>query len=123
MPQRTFLQLFRGTLTSIGLSQTLADVMSYNSLRRFLPTLAGVLDFDMMEAQSVGNWIDIPGSACLTKARASHPMSRRYAADKNMSALLNNTRLWCQYSLQLAQWAQRPRSRCFTPMVSGSLVP
>ena len=66
-----------------------ADVMSYNSLRRFLPTLAGVLDFDMVEVQSVGNWIDIPGSACLVKARASHPMSMRYAADQHMSALLN----------------------------------
>ena len=36
------------------------SVLSYNSMRRFLPTLANVLRFPSEIAQAIGNWQETP---------------------------------------------------------------
>ena len=56
-----------------------------NSVRRFMPTLAGFLHIDPQQAQAVGFWQDIPKGQAHTQQRglealrASFPMSDRYS--------------------------------------------
>ena len=89
MQQPKFLELLRGVLLDAGYGETGAQRASYNTLRRFLPSLGEVLGFDDKEAQSISNWAEIAKGVRLHEARASHPMARHYAGDKHATACVN----------------------------------
>ena len=58
---------------------------TFNSLRRFLPSIANAYALDDADAQAISNWQQIdhraPGSAAI-RQRAAFPMSRHYADGK-----------------------------------------
>ena len=60
-----------------------ADQFTRNSVRRFMPTAAGLLPLDPEQAQALGYWQDVPkpsaeiGNSPLNAARATFSMSRR----------------------------------------------
>jgi len=89
MSQSKFLELVRGLLAAAGLQPSIAETTSYKTLRRFMPTLGEALGFDEPDAQSIGNWIEVPKGAFKRTSRASHPTSRTYAGDKDSTALIN----------------------------------
>ena len=89
MSYRAWVELFRGVLVQLGYRED-ADGFTYNSVRRFMPTLAGLLELDPQQAQALGYWQEIVkpqqgiGSGTLSSARASFPMSQRYSGVKVM---------------------------------------
>lgn len=89
MPMSRFIALLKGVLVEQGLEDVQVAKASYNSLRRFLPSLGDSLGFSTDEAQSLSNWTEIAKGQGPQRERASHPMSRHYAATKEMKALLN----------------------------------
>ena len=61
--------------------------MTYNALRRFLPTGADVLKFDATVSAGIGNWQDNPkGSAEKRQGRLKEQMAKRYAGEKVLTA-------------------------------------
>ena len=84
-----FLELLRGLLVLVGMNMQVAETTSFKTLRRFLATLAEVLEMSPEEQQSMGNWTEIPKGAAKDKHRAQHPTSRIYAGDKEATAATN----------------------------------
>ena len=68
--------------------------MTYNALRRFLPTGADVLKFDATVSAGIGNWQDNPkGNAEKKRGRLKDQMAKRYAATRaRRSSQLATTR-------------------------------
>ena len=61
--------------------------MTYNALRRFLPTEADILKFDATVSAGIGNWQDNPkGSAEKKRGRLKEQMAKRYAGEKVFTA-------------------------------------
>ena len=61
--------------------------MTYNALRRFLPTEADILKFDATVSAGIGNWQDNPkGSAEKKRGRLKEQMAKRYAGEKVLTA-------------------------------------
>ena len=61
--------------------------MTYNALRRFLPTGADVLKFDATVSAGIGNWQDTSrGSAEKKRGRLKDQMAKRYAGEKVLTA-------------------------------------
>ena len=107
MPQRRFLELFRGLLVTVGMPVATAETTSYNTLRRGLPSIAECLEFGDSELQSIGNWADIPKGREKEKAKASHLTARIYAGDKDTSAAVNKHKAVIAVHLAAASWAKR----------------
>ena len=87
MSYRAWTELFRGILVQLGEGAG-ADRYTFNSVRRFMPTLAGFLQLDEQQAQALGYWQEIPkgqdtqGSGPLSVMRVKFPMSARYSGVK-----------------------------------------
>ena len=61
--------------------------MTYNALRRFLPTGADILKFDTTVPAGIGNWQDTPKSNAEKKrGRLKDQMAKRYAGVKVLTA-------------------------------------
>lgn len=86
MARARFLELFRGALYQAGLEFTQAQAAGYNRLRRFLPTMANVMELPDLDLQAVGNWTELPSGGgrdpAQKKGRHSMPMGVHYAASK-----------------------------------------
>ena len=70
---RAFTEAFRDVLVQLGEGADAED-FTFNSLRRFMPTLANFLHLDPQQAQAVGHWQEV----------AQFPMSERYAGVKHL---------------------------------------
>ena len=77
-------RILRRVLQAAGLGEAEAGKYSYNSCRRFLPTLVNILGFSREEAQAVGNWVDDP--ACGVESSAAPSMAVHYADEKALSS-------------------------------------
>ena len=55
---RAFTEAFRGVLVQLGEGSDAED-FTFNSLRRFMPTLANFLHLDPQQAQAVGHWQEV----------------------------------------------------------------
>ena len=86
MTRARFLELFRGSLVTMGVDFRAAQSATYNRLRRFLPTIANVLGLDTPDLQAIGNWVEIAQGGFqdpqTRKARACIPMGVHYSAEK-----------------------------------------
>ena len=61
--------------------------MTFNALRRLMPTGADVLEFKDTVAAGIGNWQDVPkGSAEKKRGRLKDKMATRYAGEKVITA-------------------------------------
>ena len=54
------IRLIRQVFRQIGLQNVKVDDLTFNTCRRFLPTLGNVLGLTRHEAQAVGNWVEDP---------------------------------------------------------------
>ena len=58
------LRILRGVMQEAGLNETQAAGLSYNTCRRFLPTVANVFHFDRESSQALGSWVeDVSGTS------------------------------------------------------------
>ena len=61
-----FLEVMRSVLVQVGVDFTQAQSATYNKLRRFLPTMANVMELPDLDLQSVGNWTELPSGVAET---------------------------------------------------------
>eukprot|EP00435_Cladocopium_sp_Y103_P045120 s83_g12.t2 len=82
MSRGRFLEIFRGAMMQCGLDAHSARGSQYNRLRRFMPTLANVVELSDLDAQAVGSWTEVTqgGGRSVPRAKASTPMGRHYYA-------------------------------------------
>ena len=91
MSRARFLELLRGALYQIGVEFTNAQAAGYNRLRRFIPTVANILELPDLDLQAVGNWTEIPAGGgrdpSAGKPRALLSMGVHYAGSKVLRSL------------------------------------
>ena len=144
MTRARFLELFRGSLVTMGVEFRAAQSAAYNRLRRFLPTIANVLGLDVPDLQAIGNWVEVAQGGFqdpqTKKARASIPMGVHYSAEKVLRSVQVKQRcvdrllhLWKlkQPSLALTEegllprdswmWEEVMMAHTTTPPTAGSL--
>ena len=61
-----FLEVMRSALVQVGVDFTQAQSATHNKLRRFLPTMANVMELPDLDLKSVGNWTELPSGAAET---------------------------------------------------------
>ena len=84
------LRILRRVLQEAGLSETQAAGLSYNTCRRFLPTVANLFHFDRESSQALGSWVEDTSGPSST-AMPDH-MSVHYADQKALSSGLVKVR-------------------------------
>ena len=92
MPYSKFVDLPQGLLLRIGLEREAALGVTFNTLRRTLPSVGEAVSFSTEEMQSLSNWTELvkgAGSDETKTLKASHPTSRDYAGGKWISAAIN----------------------------------
>ena len=96
MLNHQWVKLLRQVMAAAGWAQPELSTLSFNSMRRFLPTLADVLRVDRDTAQAVGSWQEIPqgeGSA----GRAIRPMSLHYSDEQALSSCVAKVRVLSRF--------------------------
>ena len=78
MLNHQWVTLLRQVMAATGWDQQQLGTLSFNSMRRFLPTLTDVLRCDRDTAQAVGSWQEIPQGE-KSAGQASRPMSLQYS--------------------------------------------
>ena len=84
MKRAAFVEMLRGLLIKAGTEPERVHEITFNSLRRFMPTLAMVLNMDPEARQAIGSWQEIPqggSNADVKQTRKMNLMSIRYASD------------------------------------------
>ena len=70
------------------------ESITFNALRRLMPTGADVLQFSDSAATAIGNWQDTPkGASGKKRARMHDQMAKRYADQKSITAGLREVRV------------------------------
>eukprot|EP00435_Cladocopium_sp_Y103_P052832 s71_g16.t1 len=91
MSRGRFLELMRGALVQVGVDFSQAQSSTYNKLRRFLPTMANVMELGDLDLQAVGNWTDLPSGGgrdpSARKPRGVMPMGVHYAGSRTLRSL------------------------------------
>ena len=91
MSRARFLEVMRGALVQVGVDFTQAQSATYNKLRRFLPTMANVMELPDLDLQSVGNWTELPSGGgrdpSSKKPKGSMLMGVRYAGSRVLRSL------------------------------------
>eukprot|EP00435_Cladocopium_sp_Y103_P022616 s4807_g5.t1 len=91
MSRARFLEVMRGALVQVGVDVPLAQSATYNKLRRFLPTMANIMELPDLDLQALGNWCDIPAGGgrdpAARKPRGSVPMGVHYAGSRVLRSL------------------------------------
>ena len=78
------LRILRRVLVAAGVGEEEAAQHSFNSCRRFMPTLSAVLGFTREESQAIGNWVDDPARGA--EAAAPPTMSVHYSDQKALAS-------------------------------------
>ena len=107
-----FVAFMKAFIASLGI--TTKEALSFNALRRFLPTGADFLGFSDDVAAAIGNWQDIPKGATGTKrGRLKDKIAKRYFGDKIFTAghykLQVIVTIWefhIQHGAESGNWAQ-----------------
>ena len=85
MGYEKFVATMRTCLTDHpGIQQT--KNLTFNTLRRLMPTGADVLQFNDTIAAAIGNWQELPGGRGDRKGRVKNQMAKRYAGEKIYTA-------------------------------------
>ena len=78
------LRILRRVVQEAGLSESQAAGLSYNTCRRFLPTVANVFQVDRSSAQALGSWVEeLSGTA---SSSAPVHMSVHYSDQKALAS-------------------------------------
>ena len=90
MPYTKFVDLLQGLLLSMGMERSETLRVTFNTLRRCLPSIGESVAYSTADMQSLSNWTEVPkGAATEVTAHATHPTSRVYAGGKDVSAGIN----------------------------------
>ena len=101
MSNRQWVACLRQVAVAIGWAPEDTQALSYNSMRRFLPTLGDVLRFSADDSQALGSWQELPqASGCAGKA--SQRMSLHYSDERALSSCEVKRRALTQL-LQIAE--------------------
>ena len=96
MLNHQWVTLLRQVMAAAGWAQPLLSTLSFNSMRRFLPTLADVLRCDRDTAQAVGSWQEVPqGEGCA--GRAIRPMSLHYSDEQALSSCVAKAKVLTRF--------------------------
>ena len=86
MSRARFLEVMRGALVQVGVDFAQAQAATFNKLRRFMPTMANVMELPDLDLQSIGNWTELPAGGgrdpSARKPRGVLPMGVHYAGSK-----------------------------------------
>ena len=107
-----FVAFMRAFIASLG--TTTKEALTFNALRRLLPTGADVLGFSDGVAAAIGNWQDVPkGTTGTKRGRLKDKMAKRYAGDKIITAghyklrvIVAVWELHAQHGAETSDWAQ-----------------
>ena len=102
----------------MGVESQSIPALSYNSLRRFLPTLANVLGYGVEVAQAIGSWQEVPQGVG-TSGQAIRPMSLHYSDARALDSCEAKRKVLEHFaqvsmahpqvrSIVAGQWAQVP---------------
>ena len=95
-PARFLTLLRRFFQQSLGKDYACAKEVGFNTLRRFLPTGADILDFDAGMSAGISNWQDGGSSKTGSKQRRpTLPMAKLYAHDRARSAGIHKRWIVC----------------------------
>ena len=96
MLNHQWVTLLRQVMAAAGWAQPSLGTLSFNSMRRFLPTLADVLRCDRDTAQAVGSWQEVPqGEGCA--GRAIRPMSLHYSDEQALSSCVAKEKVLARF--------------------------
>ena len=84
MGHRMAMRIIRQVFADAGMDKSHAEQMTFNTCRRFLPTLANVLQFSRHDCQAIGNWVE-DQSAGASPATVL-PMSVHYSDRKALAS-------------------------------------
>ena len=91
MSRARFLEVMRGALVQVGVDFAQAQAATFNKLRRFMPTMANVMELPDLDLQSIGNWTELPAGGgrdpSARKPRGVLPMGVHYAGSKVLRSL------------------------------------
>ena len=91
------MRLVRQAFLDVGMQQAEVNSLTFNTCRRFLPTLANVLQYSRHESQAVGNWVEDPsneqGRRPGSSSSASMPMSVHYSGQQALASGMVKQRL------------------------------
>ena len=80
-----FVAFMKTFVASLGI--TAKEALTFNALRRLLPTGADVLGFSDEVAAAIGKWQDVPkGNTGTKRCRLKDKMAKRHAGDKIITA-------------------------------------
>lgn len=86
MSRARFLELLRGALCQVGVDFPQAQAATFNRLRRFVPTMANVMELPDLDLQAVGNWCELPSGGgrdpASKKPKGATPMGVHYAGSR-----------------------------------------
>ena len=85
MPYVQIIEIMRQVFCDIGYTQDQAQMITFNTARRFLPTAASTLGFDSHTAQAIGSWMEVPQGQG-TKGGAINLMSVHYSDEKALAS-------------------------------------
>ena len=86
MGYNEIVRILRAALEDAGDSKDTAATATFNTIRRFLPTAANVLRFDVQTSQAIGSWEEVPQGDGPALGKAIRPMSLHYSAELALSS-------------------------------------
>ena len=90
MSYSKFVDLLQGLLLSLGMARKEVLGVTYNTLRRCIPSIGEAAAFSQEDMQSLSNWTEIvKGADAGKQLKATHPTSRAYAGGKWITAAIN----------------------------------
>ena len=90
------MKIIRQVYIDVGMGQRVVQGLTYNTCRRFLPTLGNVLDITRHEAQALGNWVEDPTAQQDRPAGPGPsvlPMSVHYSGQRALASGLVKARV------------------------------
>ena len=91
------MRLLRQAFVDVGMQQEEVGRLTFNTCRRFLPTLANVLQYSRHDSQAIGNWVEDPSSEQKgrpgSSSSAAMPMSIHYSGQQALASGMVKQRL------------------------------
>ena len=85
MLNQQWVKVLQQLAPELGVPEELRGTLTYNSMRRFMPTLAQVLGYPLETRQAIGSWQEVPQGQD-THGRAVQAMANHYSDEKALAS-------------------------------------